>query len=59
MDEIIVFRQLTKKEVKQIADIFLKVCVGVWQLTLGNANAIQVLLSSSSLACLLDMIEVI
>jgi ATP-dependent Clp protease ATP-binding subunit ClpA len=26
LDEIIVFRQLTKKEVKQIADIFLKVC---------------------------------
>jgi hypothetical protein len=25
LDEIIVFRQLTKKEVKQIADIFLKV----------------------------------
>jgi ATP-dependent Clp protease ATP-binding subunit ClpC len=27
LDEIIVFRQLTKKEVKQIADIFLKVGV--------------------------------
>ncbi len=25
LDEIIVFRQLTKKEVKQIADIFLRV----------------------------------